>query len=51
MLLDVVVKKNACVYSAIVDSDAVIESGAKVGHDGAGKDDIAVIASGSVVTK
>ena len=48
---DVVVKKNACVYSAIVDSDAVIESGAKVGHDGAGKDDIAVIASGSVVTK
>ena len=48
---DVVVKKSAAVYSAIVDSDAVIESGATVGHDGAGKDDIAVIASGSVVSK
>ena len=48
---DVVIKKNGKVYSAIVDADAVIESGAVVGKDGAGKDDISVIASGSIIEK
>ena len=48
---DVVVKKNAKVYSAIIDADAVIGSGAVVGTEDAGKDDIAVIASGSIIEK
>ena len=48
---DVVVKKNACVYTAIVDSDTVVESGAVVGKENAGKDEIALIASGSVISK
>jgi len=48
---DVVIKKNACVYTSIVDSDSVIEKGAVVGVDGAGKENITVIASGSVVSK
>ena len=47
---DVVVKAGARVYSAIVDADAVIESGATVGVENAPKSDIAVVASGSVVT-
>ena len=46
---DVVIKKGARVYSAIVDADTVIESGATVGKEGARKDDISVIARGSVV--
>ena len=46
---DVVVKKNAAVYSAIVDADSVIESGKTVGTENAGKDNITVIASGSVI--
>ena len=48
---DVVIKKNAAVYTSIVDSEAVIESGVKVGVDGADKNNITVIASGSVVEK
>ena len=48
---DVVIKKSARVYSAIVDANAVIESGATVGAEGARKDDIVVIASGSIVEK
>lgn len=48
---DVVVKKNASVYTAIVDSDTVVECGATVGKENAGKDEIALIASGSVITK
>ena len=48
---DVVIKKNGKVYSAIVDADAVIESGAVVGKEGAGKDDISVIASGSIIER
>ncbi len=48
---DVVVKKDARVYTAIVDSDTVVEAGATVGKDNAGKDEIALIASGSVITK
>ena len=47
---DVVIKAGARVYSAIVDADAVIEAGATVGVENAPKSDIAVIASGSVVT-
>jgi len=46
---DVVIEKGGAVYSAIVDSDAVIHSGAVVGTEGAGKDNITVIASGSSV--
>ncbi len=46
---DVVVGAGAGVYSAIVDSAAIIEANAVVGKDGAGKDDIVVIASGSVI--
>ena len=48
---DVVIKKDAKVYTAIVDSKTVVEEGATVGKEGAGKDDIAVVASGSVITK
>ena len=48
---DVVIKKGGKVYSAIIDSDAVVEAGASVGKEGAGKDDITVVASGSVVAK
>ena len=48
---DVVIKKSARVYSAIVDSSTVIEEGATVGKEGARKDDIVVIASGSVIEK
>ncbi|MBO5907200.1 MAG: glucose-1-phosphate adenylyltransferase [Clostridia bacterium] len=46
---DVVVKKGGAVYSAIVDSDAVIKEGAVVGTEGAGKENIAVVASSTVV--
>ena len=48
---DVAIGKNAAVYSAIVDSDVVVESGATVGTPGASKDDITVVASGSIVEK
>ena len=48
---DVVIKKSARVYSAIVDSSTVIEEGATVGTEGARKDDIVVIASGSIIEK
>ena len=48
---DVVIKKSARVYSAIVDSNALIEEGATVGTEGARKDDIVVIASGSIIEK
>ena len=48
---DVIVKRGAGVYTAIVDADTVISEGAVVGTDGASKDDIALVASGSVITK
>lgn len=48
---DVVIKKNAKVYTAIIDANTVVEAGATVGKEGAGKDDIAVVASGSVIKK
>ena len=46
---DVIVKRGGAVYSAIVDSDSVINEGAVVGEEGAGKENIAVIASSTVV--
>ena len=55
---DVVVKSGAAIYTAIVDSNTVIvdsntvvEPGAVVGKENASKDDIALIASGSVISK
>ncbi len=51
LMEDVIVKKNARVYTAIVDSDTVVEAGATVGKENAGKDEIALIASGSVISK
>ncbi len=49
IMSDVVIKKNAAVYSAIVDSDSLVESGCSVGIKDAGKDDITVIAKGTVI--
>ena len=46
---DVTVKSGAKVYSAIVDSDTVVESGATVGTENADKSDIAIVAKGTVV--
>ena len=48
---DVVIKKNAKVYTAIIDANTIVEAGATVGKEGAGKEDIAVVASGSVINK
>ncbi len=48
---DVVVKASASVFSAIVDANVVVESGATVGTENARKDDIVVVASGSIVSK
>ncbi len=47
---DVHVKCGAKVFTSIIDADSVIEEGVTVGKDGAGKDSIAVIAHGSVVS-
>lgn len=47
---DVTIKKGARVFNAIVDSDVVIEENALVGIENAGKDNISVIAKGSVVS-
>ena len=46
---DVVIKRGARVYTAIVDSDTVISENATVGVDGASKENIVVIAKGSVI--
>ena len=48
---DVVVKSGAAIYTAIVDANTVVESGAVVGKENASKDEIALIASGSVISK
>ena len=48
---DVVIKKNAKVYTAIIDANTIVEAGATVGKEGAGKEDIAVVASGSIIKK
>ena len=47
---DVHIKKNAKVFTSIIDADSVVEEGITVGKQGAGKDSIAVIAHGSVVS-
>ena len=43
--------KDARVYTAIIDSDTVVEAGAVVGVENAPKSEIALIASGSVIAK
>jgi len=48
---DVVIKKNANVYTSIIDSDSLIEAGATVGILNADKENITVIAKGSVIKK
>ena len=48
---DVVIKKNAKVYTAIIDSNTTVNAGATVGKAGANKEDIVVVASGSVIKK
>ena len=48
---DVVVKSGAAIYTAIVDANTVVETGAVVGKENASKDEIALIASGSVISK
>jgi len=47
---DVTIAKDAAVYTSIVDSDTVVEAGAVVGTEGAGKDNIVVIAKGSKIS-
>lgn len=47
---DVHIKKNAKVFTSIIDADSVVEEGITVGKESAGKDSIAVIAHGSVVS-
>ncbi len=47
---DVVVSSGAMVYKSIVDADCIIQSGAVVGKDGADKNEIAVVAKGSVIS-
>ena len=46
---DVVVKSGARVYTAIVDADTTINENAVVGIDGASKENIVVVAKGSVI--
>lgn len=46
---DTVVRRGARVYTAIVDAEADIGAGAVVGKEGAGKEDIAVVAKGTYV--
>ena len=48
---DVTIESDAEVDSAIVDANTVIRSGAKVGKEKAGRDDITVIARSSVINK
>ena len=47
---DVHIKKDAKVFTSIIDADSVVEEGITVGKENAGKDSIAVIAHGSVVS-
>ncbi len=46
---DVVIKCGARVYTSIIDSDSVINENAIVGIDGASKENIVVVAKGSVI--
>ena len=47
---DVVIKSNAEVYTAIIDADVTVLPGATVGSPSSDKNDITVIAKGSVVS-
>ncbi len=49
IMSDTLIKRDARVYSAIVDSNASIEPGAVVGTENASKDSITVIAAGTKV--
>lgn len=46
---DVIIKNSARVYTSIIDANATVESGVTIGYEGASKNDITVIASGSIV--
>jgi ADP-glucose pyrophosphorylase len=46
---DVTVKEGASVYTSILDSDVVVEPGAVVGIENAGKDNIRVVAKATVI--
>jgi len=46
---DVTIKSGGKVYSAIVDSDTVVEKNAVVGTENADKNDIAIVAKGTTV--
>ena len=46
---DVTVKSGGKVYSAIVDSDTVVEKKAVVGTENADKSDIVIVAKGTTV--
>ena len=48
---DVTIGRGARVFSSIVDSDSVIEAGVTVGKENADKNNITVIAKGSLVNK
>jgi glucose-1-phosphate adenylyltransferase len=48
---DVIVRRGAQVYSAIVDADCVISEGATVGEENSDKNNIVVVAKGTVVPK
>ncbi len=49
IMSDVTISRGAKVYTAIIDSDATVTEGAVVGKEGNGKDNITVIAKGTVV--
>ncbi len=49
IMSDVTISRGAKVYTAIIDSDATVAEGAVVGKEGNGKDNITVIAKGTVV--
>ncbi len=51
VMADTVVKKNAAVYTSIIDSSVTVNEGVVVGTDGAGKDAITVVAKGTVVAE
>ena len=47
---DVLIEEGASVYTAIVDSEAIIGASSTVGKDGAGKDGVVVIAKGKRIS-
>ena len=49
IMSDVTISRGAKVYTAIIDSDATVAEGAVVGKEGNGKENITVIAKGTVV--